>query len=64
MKLTVIPIVTDGLGTNPKRLVKGLEDLKTRGRKETIQYTTLLISAGILERVLETQGNLLSLKPK
>ena len=32
MKVTVIPIVVGALGTIPKRLVKGLEDLEIRGR--------------------------------
>ncbi len=31
MKLTVIPIVIDTLGTVTERLVKGLEDLEIRG---------------------------------
>ena len=30
MKVTVIPIVVGALGTIPKELVKGLEDLKIR----------------------------------
>ena len=30
MKVTVIPIVISALGTIPKRLVKGLEDLKKK----------------------------------
>ena len=31
MKMTVIPIVIDALGTVTKGLVKGLKDLKIRG---------------------------------
>ena len=54
MKVTVIPIVIGALGTVTKRLIKGLEDLKKRGRVETIQTTTLLRSVRILRRVLET----------
>ena len=34
--------VIDVLGTIPKGLVKGLEDLEIRGRVETIQITVLL----------------------
>ena len=39
MKVIVIPIVISALGTIPKELVKGLEDLKIRGQVETIQTT-------------------------
>ena len=53
VKLTFIPIVIGALGTVTERLLKGLEDLKIRGRVETIQNTTLLRSARILRRVLE-----------
>ena len=35
MKVTVIPVVIGALGTIPKRLVKGLEDLGVRGQVET-----------------------------
>ena len=54
MKVTVVPKVSDALGTIPKRLVKGLEDLKIKGQVETIQITALLRSARILRGVLET----------
>ena len=54
MKVMAIPIVTDILGTVTKGLVQGLEDLKVRGWVESIQTTTLLRSARILRRVLET----------
>ena len=40
--------------TVTKGLLKGLEDLKIRGRAEAIQITTLLITARIVWRVLET----------
>ena len=60
--MKVIPVVTGVLGTVTKGLIKGLEDLEIRGRVETIQTTTLLRSARILRRVLETCGDLLSLK--
>ena len=42
MKVTVIPIVVVALRTIRKDLVKGLEELKIRGRAETIQTTALL----------------------
>ena len=45
-----------------KGLLKGLEDLEVGGQVETIQTTTLMRSARILRRVLETWGDLLSLK--
>ena len=54
MKVTVIPVVIGALGTTPKMLSKGLEELKIRGRTGTIQTTALLRSARILRRVLET----------
>ena len=44
-----------------KGLFKGLEELEVGGRVETIQTTTLLRTAKILRRVLETRGDLLSL---
>ena len=61
MKVTVIPIVIGALGTIPEGLVKRLENLEIRGQRETIQ-TTALRPARILRRVLETKGDLLSLK--
>ena len=62
MKVMYIPIVIGTLGTVTKGLLKGLDDLEIRGWVETIQTTTLLRSATILRRVLETWGDLLSLK--
>ena len=62
MKVTVIPVVIWALGTVPKGLVQGLEDLEIRVRVETIQTTALMLSVRILRRVLETWGDLLSLK--
>ena len=62
MKVTIVPIVTGALGTVTKGLLKSLEDLEFDGRVETIQTTALLRTAGILRRVLETWGDLLSLK--
>ena len=54
MKVTIIPIMTGAFGTVTKGLLKGLEDLKIRGRVETIQTTSLLRTARILRRVQET----------
>ena len=62
MKATIIPIVIGAFGTVSKGLLKGLEDVEIRGRVETIQTITLLRTARILRRVLETWRNLLSLK--
>ena len=61
MKVTVIPIVIDALGTVTKEWVKGLEEIEIT-RVETIQMTALLRSASILRRVLKIWGDLLSLK--
>ena len=55
MKVTIIPIVIGAL-------IQYLEDLILTGRVETIQTTALWRSASILRRVLETRGDLLSLK--
>ena len=54
MRVKIIPNVIVVLGTVTKGLLKGLEDLEIRGREETIQTTTLLGTAKILRRVLET----------
>ena len=54
VKVTVMPIVTDTLGTATKRLVQGLEDLEIKGQVETIQTEALLRSDRILRRVRET----------
>ena len=62
MKVTIVPIVIGALGTITKVFLKGLEDLEVGGRVETIQTTALLRTARILRRVLETWGDLLSLK--
>ena len=58
-KKTVIQIVIGAPGMIPKRLMKGQEDLRIRGQVET---TALSILDNILRRVLETWGDLLSLK--
>ena len=57
--VTVIPIVIGALGIVTKWLVQRLEDLKIKGRMETLQSTLLLRSARIPRRVLETWGDLL-----
>ena len=62
MKVTMVLIVIGALGTVTKRLLKDLEDLEVGGRVETIQMKALLRTARILRRVLETWGDLLSLK--
>ena len=64
MKVTIVPVVIGALGTITKGLLKGLEDLEVGGRVETIQTTALLRTARILRWVLETWGDLLSLKPQ
>ena len=62
MLVTIIPIVIGTFGTVTKGLLMGLEDLEVGGRVETIQTTALLRMARILRRVLETWGDLLSLR--
>ena len=62
MQVTIIPIVIGAFGTLTKGLLKELEDLEVGGRVETVQTTTLLRTARILRRVLETWGDLLSLR--
>ena len=57
-----VPIVIGASGTLTKGLLKDLEDLEVGGRVETIQTTALLRTAKILRRVLDTWGDLLSLK--
>ena len=64
MKVTVILIVIGALGTVTKGLVLWLKDLEIKKRVETIQHCWLLRWARILRRVLETQGDLLSFRPK
>ena len=62
MKVTMIPIVVGTLGIISQGKVKKIEDLEMRGQVNTIQITALLLSARIVRRVLETWGDLLSLK--
>ena len=54
MKVTLIQIVIDALGTLTKGFVQGPEGLEITGRVQIIQTTALLRSARILRRVLET----------
>ena len=60
VNVTIMPIVIDTFGTVTKWLLKGLEDMEVGGLVGTIQKT-LLRTARILRRVLETWGDLLSL---
>ena len=62
LQVTIIPIVIGAFGTVTKGLQKGLEDLEVGGRVETIETTTLLRTARLQRRVLETWGDLLSLR--
>ena len=62
MKVTIEPIVIGAFGTITKGLLNCLEDLEVGEQVETIQMTTLLRTARIPRRVLETWGDLLSLK--
>ena len=59
MKVMIVPIVIGAFGTITKGLLKSQEDLEVGGRVETMQMTALL---RILRWVLETWGDLLSLK--
>ena len=62
MKMMGILVVIGTLGIVSKGLEKKLPKLETRGRIKTIQTIALLKSARILRRILETLGNLLSLR--
>ena len=57
MKVTIVPIVIGAFRTITKGSSKDLEDLEVGGRVETIQMTTLLRTARILRRALETWGD-------
>ena len=54
MKGTIIPVTIGAFGTVTNGLVKGPEDLNVGGGVETMQNTSLLRTARILRRVLET----------
>ena len=62
MKVMIVPIVIETLGTITKGLLKGLEDLEVGGRVETIQMTALQRTVRILRQVLETWVDMLSLR--
>ena len=64
MKVTIVSIVIGTFGTVTEGLLKRLEDLEVSGQVKTIQTTALLKTVRILRRVLETWGDLLSLKLK
>ena len=52
MKVIVIPVVIDALGTVTKGLVQRLEDLEIRGRMETIQTTAYWEESWRLEEIV------------
>ncbi len=54
MKVTIVLIVLGAFATITKGLLKGLEDLEVGGRVETIKTTTILRTARIQRRVMET----------
>ena len=60
MQVTVIPIGIGVFRRVNKGLLKGLEVLEVGGWVETIQTTTLLRTARILRRVLETWSDKVS----
>ena len=62
MKEMEVIIVIDVLGTIPEGLIRGLEELEIGVWAYTIQTTAWLSSARIVRSVLETWGDLLSLK--
>ena len=62
MKVTIMPILIGAFGAVTKGLLKGMEDLEVGERVDTTQITALFRTARILRRVLETGGDLLSLK--
>ena len=64
MKVTIIPIVNGAFGIVTNELQKEMENLEVGGRVETIQTTALLRKARILRKIMETKGNLLSLKKR
>ena len=62
MKVAIITVAIGAFNTVTEGLLMRLEDLEIRGLVETIRTTTLLRTARILRSVLETWGDLLSLK--
>ena len=53
-EVKIIPIVIGALGTVPKGLLKGLEDLEMTNAFDLLQKECLLGSARILRKVLDT----------
>ena len=62
MKVTIIPIVIRAFGTVTKGLLKSLGDSEVGRWVDIIQTPALVKRTRILRRVLETWGDLLSLK--
>ena len=62
MRVIVIPVVVDALGTVPKGLESRLEELEIRRRIKIIQATVLLRIVRIMRKVLETWEDLLSIR--
>ena len=58
MKVTIIAFAMSAPGTDTEWFLLGLEDSEIREWMETMQTTTLLRSARILEIVPETWGDL------
>ena len=54
MKVTVIPVVFGALGTDPKGLVREMEEIEIGRRVEAVQIPALLISARILIKIVKT----------
>ena len=61
MRVAVIPVVVGALRSVPKNQEKRLDELDIRGRIETTHTTTLLKSARLLRKGLETREDWLSL---
>ena len=62
MKVTITPIVIGEFGTVTKGILKGLGELEVGEQVETIRITSMLKTARILRKVLETWGDLLLLR--
>ena len=62
MRVTIMLFVIGAFGTITEGLLKGLVYMEVGTSVETIQSTALLRTARILRRVLETLGNLVSIK--
>ena len=57
MRVSVRSIIVGAIGTVPKGLLRGLEELEIGGRIEIIQTTPLIRFARILRRVLKIRRN-------